>query len=311
MVSIIIPLYNAEDWIERTIASCLAQKPFVNQIIIVDNGSIDRSVEIIESIINSGNTIIEIWKIPQNGSAYARNFGLSKAKGRYIQWLDADDQLIPGKFDAQIKCFTENSNADIVYSNWTLHTYKKGLIDKEEIKIERPKSDFLKELLLDNWLPPHAYLLKRETALKLEGLGLWNIKTKVLQDREYFTMAAIIGSVFHYCETDGVIYNRWSKSSISQNASIITRMESLRNLMIAFKEAINQHKVDRKKAKEYIKIIHANLLIANMNLKISDGPPPKIYDIAWTAIGGKWTKLKMLCWYFYWCIKPGNRNFIS
>lgn len=302
MVSVIIPLYNAADWIERTITSCLAQKPYVSQIIVVDNGSEDRSIEIVESIINNGEAIVEIWKIPQNGSAYARNFGLSKAKGQYIQWLDADDQLLPGKVSDQIKCFSSNPGVDIVYSNWVLRTYKNGIIDKEEIKIEKQKPDFLQELLLDNWLPPHAYLLKRETALKLAEAGLWNIRTKVFQDREYFTMAAIIGAVFCYCNTEGVIYNRWSNNSISQRASIITRMESLRNLMVSFKEAIHQYKIEGKRARRYIKIIHAYLLLANMNLRRSDEKPPKIYDIDWTVIGGRFTKIKMLCWYLYWCM---------
>ncbi len=89
--SIIIPLYNQEKYIERCVKSALNQDFKGNfEIIVVNDGSTDKSEEILKKF---NDDKLKIFKNENGGLAYSRNFGNSKAKGQYIIYLDADDEL--------------------------------------------------------------------------------------------------------------------------------------------------------------------------------------------------------------------------
>lgn len=94
LLSVIIPVYNAEKYIERCLLSILLQKTFSDlfEIIVVNDGSNDSSCEIIKSIQNKYSNI-RLFTQKNAGVSAARNFGISKAVGKYIQFLDADDYL--------------------------------------------------------------------------------------------------------------------------------------------------------------------------------------------------------------------------
>ncbi len=90
LVSIIVPCYNAEQFIRACIESALSQTWRNTEIIVIDDGSTDRSLEIIESF----NEIIRVIRKKKNrGASAARNDGLAEARGEFIQFLDADDLL--------------------------------------------------------------------------------------------------------------------------------------------------------------------------------------------------------------------------
>lgn len=89
--SIIIPLYNQEKYIEKCVKSALNQDfKGKYEVIVVNDGSTDNSEEILKKI---NNDKLKIFKNENGGLAYSRNFGNSKAKGKYIVYLDADDEL--------------------------------------------------------------------------------------------------------------------------------------------------------------------------------------------------------------------------
>lgn len=93
LVSIIIPCYNAERWVAEAIQSCLDQTYSPIEIIVIDDGSTDKSLEVIKSF---GHKIR--WETgPNQGGNVARNRGLELAKAEWLQYLDADDYLLPDK----------------------------------------------------------------------------------------------------------------------------------------------------------------------------------------------------------------------
>lgn len=92
MISVIIPLYNKESSIRRSIGSVLAQSFQNFEIIVVDDGSTDRSVEYLESIKDSR---IRLIRQKNQGVSVARNRGIKEAKGEFIALLDADDEWSP------------------------------------------------------------------------------------------------------------------------------------------------------------------------------------------------------------------------
>ena len=101
-ISVIIPCYNVEDYIEEAIASVMAQTYMDFELILVDNNSTDGTLRILErAAINSSR--IRVLKEYGHGAPRARNLGLSVARGTWIQFLDADDLMLPDKLERQIK----------------------------------------------------------------------------------------------------------------------------------------------------------------------------------------------------------------
>src|SRR5687768_4945424 len=97
LVSVVIPCYNSAAWIRDAIGSCLAQTYQPLDIVVVNDGSTDNSVQIIEEY----GQRVRLVSIANGGLSAARNFGMSVARGEYIQFLDADDYLLPEKIAHQ------------------------------------------------------------------------------------------------------------------------------------------------------------------------------------------------------------------
>ncbi|HWU76433.1 MAG TPA: glycosyltransferase family 2 protein [Rhodanobacter sp.] len=108
LVSVIMPVYNAEAWLQRAIDSVLQQSHQHLELIAVDDGSIDNSADILETNARRDERI-RIRRQPQNaGVAAARNAAVAMAKGDYIAFLDADDWWHPSKLQLQLGSMRES-----------------------------------------------------------------------------------------------------------------------------------------------------------------------------------------------------------
>jgi glycosyltransferase involved in cell wall biosynthesis len=122
LISVIIPSYNAEKTIKETIQSVLNQTWQDFELLIINDGSQDATLEVIESIQDPR---IKIFSYPNAGSSASRNRGIAIAKGEYISFIDADDLWTADKLEAQYKALQENSQAAVAYS-WTDHIDESG-----------------------------------------------------------------------------------------------------------------------------------------------------------------------------------------
>ena len=261
LVSIIIPNYNCSQWLPKVVESCLIQE-YLLEIIIVDDHSTDNSWEILLELQKQNSDKIKIFKNTEKGGNNARNFGFSKSTGEYIQWLDADDYLLEGKFENQIKTFEKNSNTDIVYSDWYMDFYKKKTDFLERKKYEyRKYDDFIFELLADNWSANNSYLFKREIAQKLHETKAWHTETKVGQDREYITMAALLGAKFSYTKGFYCVYNRWNANSVS-SMNFKQRLVYQLELEQKFRRKIVENNYPKKTKRKYLALLNAHTLNA-------------------------------------------------
>jgi glycosyltransferase involved in cell wall biosynthesis len=111
LISIVIPCYNAEQWIADAIQSALSQTYSPIEVIVVDDGSSDSSQEIIESY--NGDVVLEF--LDHGGAPRARDKGWKLARGEFIHFLDADDVLFPACVNRKVE-LAMVSGADIVYS---------------------------------------------------------------------------------------------------------------------------------------------------------------------------------------------------
>lgn len=302
-ISIIIPSYNSERWLSQTLNSCLTQKIYISEIIVIDDHSNDASLAKANNFQKNYPEIIKVYSNLEKGSNNARNYGFSLSKGNFIQWLDADDFLLPNKFANQLEFFNQNPTIDIVYSDWYLDTYQNDKFERRELHKNKPYPDYLFELLKDrNWSPPMNYLLKRSIAERLHTIQAWNPKTQVGQDREYFTLAALNNANFAYCEGFYSVYNRWSKNSISQSNQDKWAINYYIQ-MNKFKSIIAQQ--NRKNKIKYFQIINSNIIksiIQNPSLKLTKDIT--LFSIKWNQISGKRTKIRSI----FLLIKPFFKN---
>jgi glycosyltransferase involved in cell wall biosynthesis len=102
LVSVVIPVYNGERFIGGTLASALAQTYRPLEVVVVDDGSTDRTADIIEDVA-ARDSRVRFFRSKNSGPAAARNFGISQARGTLISMLDADDLWHPEKISRQVE----------------------------------------------------------------------------------------------------------------------------------------------------------------------------------------------------------------
>jgi len=119
LISIIVPVYNAARFIEETMDCVAAQTYSRWELLLVEDGSSDKTVEIIEDYIrkNDEKRIRLICQPENQGAARARNRGLREASGRYIAYLDADDLWVPEKLEHEL-AFMRQKNAAFAFTGY-------------------------------------------------------------------------------------------------------------------------------------------------------------------------------------------------
>lgn len=122
LVSVIIPVYNVSNYIEKCIQSVVHQTYKNIEIIIIDDGTPDDSIEKIRNYIKSDNRI-KFFAKQNGGLSDARNFGMSKASGKYIYFLDSDDYIAKDTLETLVKS-AEHHHAEIVQMNFINVLYK-------------------------------------------------------------------------------------------------------------------------------------------------------------------------------------------
>ena len=117
LTSIITPLYNSEVFIAETINSVIGQTYNNWELLLIDDGSKDKTIKIVESYIKQYPNISLIKNKTNLGAAISRNKGIEAAKGEYIAFLDADDLWKPTKLEKQIS-FMIDENCDVCFSSY-------------------------------------------------------------------------------------------------------------------------------------------------------------------------------------------------
>jgi glycosyltransferase involved in cell wall biosynthesis len=166
-VSVIIPNYNRAALIGETIENMLSQTLLPHEVIVVDDGSTDNSVEAIKSFGNR----VTLLQQPNRGPASARNKGLSVATGEFIQFMDSDDLFSKNKIEVQAKKLAE-TDSDIVFSPWAkLHLNGKyAVFENHVLQNEMPSSRLhLLHWYLRGWSTVFQTFMIKHSFLKSVG----------------------------------------------------------------------------------------------------------------------------------------------
>lgn len=261
-VSVVIPNYNCARWLPQVISGCFAQGGLLKEVIVSDDASTDDSLSVLETLQAEYGERLKVVRNPDKGGNNARNFGFGHTTGDFIQWLDADDFILPGKFEAQLRGFDGLPGTDVVYSDWykDVHDPETGTAERRGHE-KAAYADFTKEILSDNWSVPANYLYRRETAERLDELKAWNPARRVAQDREYVTIAALTGARFAYVPGYFSVYNRWNANSVS-SMDFGTRLDHQLDLEETFRAQIRKADLPARLKKRYEAILNAHILNA-------------------------------------------------
>lgn len=129
-ISVIVPVYNVEQYLPRCIDSILAQTFTDFELLLIDDGSTDNSGKICDEYAKKKDTKIRVWHKENGGVSSARNMGLDFAKGEYIQFIDSDDFIEKNMFEI---VYNTCENADIVVTDYYVNTKKQTIYKKQII----------------------------------------------------------------------------------------------------------------------------------------------------------------------------------
>lgn len=266
-VSILIPNYNGANDLDKTLESCLAQQPYLKEVIVVDDQSTDNSWAILSAWQERFPDIIQIYRNPRKGGNAGRNHAYSKSSGDFIQWLDADDQILPNKLHEQLGLFARQTAIDIAYSDWKMDFWEHEQFIRSEPHPKKQEEDFLESLLFDRWSPPNNYLFRRRVCEKLQNLGGWDEFYPVHQDTEYLLKAAAIGSHFVYQPGCFAVYNRNITPSVSKRP-LAFRKRYWFEINKRVREILKDRQdIDQAKLEHYFGLTYTNQLISSFYAK--------------------------------------------
>lgn len=200
-ISVIIPCYNVETYIEEGLLSVLNQTHPAREIICIDDGSTDNTIKIIRNLQEKFPNKIYLYLNEKNrGATYTRNRGLAIAKGDFIQFFDADDILLPDKFEHQIKIISECSySPDIIVND-----FQRKNIDGTIETYTFPADDPWCGLLEGRLGVTTSNLYRRENVIAVRG---WTEELLSSQEYDLMFRMLVAGSLVLF-DTKIISYNR-------------------------------------------------------------------------------------------------------
>lgn len=214
LISIIIPIYNSENYIRDTILSCTSQSYQNIEIILINDGSTDQTESVINQITDDR---IQYFKVENSGACNARNFGISKSKGQLLQFLDHDDLLDSEKLLHQIKYYEENGD-DYIYScsmgsvsdevktvDEQFAPYQKNFSPLDYFKLKL--SIFAEDITTGAWLTPSKLI---------HSTYGWDSNSGLNDDGEYFMRVILNSKGIISCKESIFYFRRDVPGSLSK-----------------------------------------------------------------------------------------------
>jgi glycosyltransferase involved in cell wall biosynthesis len=222
LISVIVPAYNSARYLPATLRSVMQQQLHAEvELIVVDDGSTDNSAEVVRSCFDAygadakggaGTISTTLIQKPNGGVASARNLGLTRARGDYIQFLDADDELAPNKLAQQL-ALLKASGADVCFGAFQrFREHDDGNRVFGAITRHTPPEDVLLALVTLTWWPPVALLFSRGICTRA---GPQREDLPIIQDARFLIDCADAGGRFVGLEAVTGYYREHSSGSVS------------------------------------------------------------------------------------------------
>ena len=223
LVTVIVPAFNYGSLIAYTLESLLDQEYRNWECIVVDDGSMDDTASVVNGYRNQDKRIAYVYQ-RNGGLPKARNTGLSQARGKYIQFLDADDLIESRKLQCHVQYLENNPETDIVYGGARYfrtdrpnerRRSKKDIDEPWMPEISGSGDEVLQFLVKANIMVVSAPLVRRRI---IDQVGLFDEKLFLSEDWDYWIRCAIKGARFQYLDEVGALsLIRCHSESLSHN----------------------------------------------------------------------------------------------
>ena len=186
LVSVIIPYYNNEDTIVRAIKSVLSQTYTQIELILINDGSVDNSYNLVNEFIEKNKIEISLVNIKQEnlGPSVARNKGILLAKGMYVAFLDADDTWEREKLQIQMDLLNKNPKIDMLGCNFYINIQSEGKKIKKYFVRDKLKKISFNSMLYKHFYATPCVIVKKSVILEV---GMFNENQKYMEDSLLFT----------------------------------------------------------------------------------------------------------------------------
>jgi glycosyltransferase involved in cell wall biosynthesis len=195
-VSVIIPCRNAAPWLGEAIDSCLGQSWRNLQVIVIDNGSTDGSRDLAQRYQSRGIIVLDCER---QGASAARNVGLARADGDFIQFLDADDVLDADKIRVQVERLAAAPPRAVASGGWARfrrHPSEAKFAPEPVWRDFNPPEFLIASWLGGGMMPDFAWLTPRAV---IDAAGPWNESLSRNDDGEFFSRVLLAASGIVFC----------------------------------------------------------------------------------------------------------------
>ena len=224
LVSILIPAYNAKAWITDTLRSAMAQTWNPKEIIVVDDGSTDKTLAIARQFESDQ---VRVVSQKNQGAAASRNTAYSLCRGDFIQYLDADDLMAPDKITRQLEALGSYQNTRTLLSGcWGrfMYRYYRTQFSPSALWCDLSPAEWLiRKMQLDLFMQTATWLVSRELA---EEAGPWNTKLLGDDDGEYFCRVLLACDKVRFVPEARVFYRTAGPNSLSYIGRSDKKMEA-------------------------------------------------------------------------------------
>ncbi len=216
LVSIVIPCFNSAPWLAETLESALAQTWREVDIVVIDDGSSDGSLDIARRYESRG---VRVATQPNSGASAARNHGIRLARGDLIQFLDADDLLSPDKIAAQVDLLSRHPAGPIASCRWGRFTADPShatFVDHAVFRDFTPLDYLLAHTGSAAMMHPGAWLVPRAI---INQAGPWDESLSLNDDGEYFARVVLASTGIIFSRTGSSLYRSNLPGSLSRQRS--------------------------------------------------------------------------------------------
>jgi glycosyltransferase involved in cell wall biosynthesis len=258
-VSVIIPAFNVEPYLQRAVDSVFATKYPDLDILIVEDGSEDRTNEIANSIAAAHPGCVSVLRHPSGrnmGAGAARNVGIMAAKGEVVAFLDADDEYLPNRFDACIRILKDLPDVDGVYERTRVEfdddRSRQVFFDQDEVSLVRNKGQTVLDAILRSGWTTNAITVR---ASVFDKVGLFRESLRLGQDTElWIRMSSVVTLVEGNKNEHVAVYRRNSRNRFNAGDFQVNFVRVLATVL----SWDRIHLVDRKDKQKIVEFLYSS-----------------------------------------------------
>lgn len=303
-ISVVIPCYNVEQHIGPCLHSVLAQHAPPLEVICVNDGSSDGTVAVIQALQTEHPGRITLLEGPHRGAGAARNTGMAAARGTYIQFLDADDRLLPDKLSGQLALISVHNQPDLLVGDYRVEG-PAGKIDDIHALVDQQWMGLIKTRIGSTC----SNLWKRSA---VEKAGAWNEELASSQDHELIFRMLREGCSVAYDPRISTLVDKARPGRISATDE---QGNWLRYIALRVSIREHLHRTDPSRYSEEIAVLDQYLfmaihLLAHQNMNLAQGLyrqhiPKRFKPLPSAAISRKYVAAHQVLG-FGWAVRLGK-----